>query len=237
MHHSETIAVNGSPMELVIAQPDGDGPFPGLLIGMHNPAHASLADDLFTTDTAERFAAQGYVSVTPNPYHRWPADQPIADKREKLDDKNILTDLNAGLARLSEMQNVDTARLGVTGYCFGGMLSWLAAVNNPNFKACAMFWGGGINAGRPEGSQAPMELADRMPCPVIGFFGNEDTRPSPGDVDEYAAALEAAGKSFEFHRYDDAGHAFQNFTSDERYRKDASDDAWTKVLAFFGQYL
>lgn len=76
-----------------------------------------------------------------------------------------------------------------------------------------------------------------MPCPVIGFFGNEDTRPSPGDVDEYAAALEAAGKSFEFHCYDDAGHAFQNFTSDERYRKDASDDAWTKVLAFFGQYL
>lgn len=139
MHHSETIAVDGSPMELVIAQPDGDGPFPGLLIGMHNSAHASLADDLFTTDTAERFAAQGYVSVTPNPYHRWPADQPIADKREKLDDKDILTDLNAGLARLSEMQNVDTAWLGVTGYCFGGMLSWLAAVNNPNFKACAMF--------------------------------------------------------------------------------------------------
>ena len=237
MHHSETIAVDDSPMELVIAQPDGGGPFPGLLIGMHNPAHASLADDLFTTDTAERFVAQGYVSVTPNPYHRWPADQPLADKREKLDDKDILTDLNAGLARLSEMQNVDTARLGVTGYCFGGMLSWLAAVNNPTFKACAMFWGGGINAGRPEGSPPPIELADRMPCPVIGFFGNEDTRPSPADVDEYGAALEAAGKSFEFHRYDNAGHAFQNFTSDERYRKDASDDAWTKVLAFFGQHL
>ncbi len=237
MPHSETIAVDGSPMELVIGQPDGEGPFPGLLIGMHNPAHASLADDLFTIATAERFAAEGYVSVTANPYHRWPAEQPLAEKVEKLDDKLILTDLNAGLLRLCEMQNVDTARLGVTGYCFGGMLSWLAAVNNPTIKACAMFWGGGINAGRPAGSQPPIELADCMPCPVIGFFGNDDTRPSPADVDEYAAALEAAGKSFEFHRYDGAGHAFQNFTSDERYRKDASDDAWAKVLAFFGQHL
>ena len=237
MHHSETIAVDGTPMELVVAQPDGEGPFPGLLVGMHNPAHASLADDLFTTDTAERFAAAGYVSVTPNPYHRWPADEPMASKLEKLADKDILVDLNAGLARLREMPNVDAARLGVTGYCFGGMLSWLAAVHNPNFKACAMFWGGGINAGRPEGSQPPIELADRMPCPVIGFFGNDDTRPSPADVDEYAAALEATGKSFEFHRYDGAGHSFQNFTSDERYRKEASDDAWAKVLAFFEQHL
>ena len=237
MHHRETIAVDGTPMELVIAQPDGEGPFPGLLIGMHNPAHASLADDLFTTATAERFAAEGYVSVTPNPYHRWPADQPIGEKRELLDDKDILTDLNAGLAHLSDMPNVDEARLGVAGHCFGGMLSWLAAVNNPTFKACAMFWGGGINAARPESSQPPIEHAGRMPCPVVGFFGNDDTRPSPADVDEYAAALEAAGKSFEFHRYDGAGHAFQNFTNEKSYRKDASDDAWAKVLAFFGQHL
>jgi carboxymethylenebutenolidase len=237
MHFSDTIVVDGSPMELVVAQPDGDRPFPGLLIGMHNPAHASLAADEFTTATAERFAAEGYVSLTLNPYHRWPADEPLAEKREKLDDRQIVTDLSAGLAHLSAMKNVDSAHLGITGYCFGGMLSWLGAVHNPTLKACAMFWGGGINAGRPEGSQPPIDLADRMPCPVMGFFGNDDSRPSPADVDEYAAALEAAGKTFEFHRYDGAGHAFQNFTSEERYRKEASDDAWARVLAFFAENL
>jgi carboxymethylenebutenolidase len=237
MHYSHTIAVDDSPMELLIAQPRGGGPFPSLLVGMHNPAHAGLAADEFSIHTAERFAAEGYISVTPNPYHRWPSDEPIVEKQEKLDDGQIITDLTAGLAHLSAMQNVDSSRLGITGYCFGGMLSWLGAVHNPTLKACAIFWGGGINVGRPEGSQPPIKLADRMPCPIIGFFGNDDSRPSPTDVDEYAAALEAAGKPYAFHRYDGAGHAFQNFTSEERYRKAASDDAWEKVLAFFAQHL
>ena len=237
MHRNEFITVDGSEMELLISEPEGDGPFPGLMVGMHNPAHASLIGDVFTTDLADRFAANGYVSVTPNPYHRWPAEQPMSEKRTKLDDRQILADLDAGYQSLTSLDSVDAGHLGITGYCFGGMLSWLGAVNNPNYKACAIFWGGGINAGRPEGSQPPIELADRMPCPVMGFFGNDDARPSPADVDEYAAALEGAGKEFEFHRYDGAGHAFQNFTNEERYRKEASDDAWKKVLAFFGQTL
>ena len=123
MHFSDTIVVDGSSMELIVAQPDGEGPFPELLIGMHNPAHASLAADEFTIATAERFAAEGYVSLTPNPYNSWPADEPIAEKREKLNDHQIVTDLSAGLAHLSAMKNVDSAHLGITGYCFGGMLS------------------------------------------------------------------------------------------------------------------
>ena len=118
------------------------------------------------------------------------------------------------------------------------MLSCLAAVYNPTFNSSAPHsWNGGINAGRYEGSQPPIALADRMPCQVAGFFGNDDTRPSPADVDDYAAALEATGKSFEFHRYNGAAHACQNFTSDERYRKEASDEVWAKVLAFFEQHL
>jgi carboxymethylenebutenolidase len=67
---------------------------------------------------------------------------------------------------------------------------------------------------------------------VIGFFGNDDTNPSPADVDEYSAALSAAGINHEFHRYDGAGHAFQNFPMPERYREEASEDAWNKVLNF-----
>ena len=102
MHHSETIAVDGTPMELVVAQPDAEGPFPGLLVGKHNPAHASLAEDLFTTDTAERFAAAGYVSDHAEPIPSLAGRlEPMASKLEKLNDKDILVDLNAGLATVS----------------------------------------------------------------------------------------------------------------------------------------
>jgi carboxymethylenebutenolidase len=71
----------------------------------------------------------------------------------------------------------------------------------------------------------------------MGFFGNEDRNPTPADVDDYSAALSAAGVSHTFHRYDDAGHAFQNFPSAERYRESASEDAWEKVLAFLSDTL
>ena len=236
MARNEFVTVDGSEMELLISEPEGDGPFPGLMIGMHNPAHASLIGDEFMVDLVDRFAANGYACVSPNPYHWWPAEQPISEKRTLLDDRQILADLAAGYQRLTSLDGVDANHLGITGYCFGGMMSWLGAVNNPNYKACTIFWGGGINAGRPEDAQPPIELAAQMPCPVMGFFGNDDQRPSPADVDEYAAALEGAGKEFTFHRYDGAGHAFQDFSRD-RYRKEASDDAWEKVLAFFGQTL
>lgn len=82
-----------------------------------------------------------------------------------------------------------------------------------------------------------IDLAGNINCPVIGFFGNDDQNPSPEDVDDYDAALTAAGVPHEFHRYDGAGHAFQCFTSEERYRPDASEDAWGKPLEFFNEKL
>ena len=69
------------------------------------------------------------------------------------------------------------------------------------------------------------------------FFGNVDSNPSPDDVADYARALDAAGIEYEFHQYDDAGHAFQNFPVAERYNEAASEDAWAKVLIFLGKLL
>ena len=69
------------------------------------------------------------------------------------------------------------------------------------------------------------------------IFGNEDETPSPADVDEYKAALKAGGVPYVFHRYDNAGHAFQSFNSGDYYRHDISEDAWTKVCAFLNENL
>jgi carboxymethylenebutenolidase len=72
---------------------------------------------------------------------------------------------------------------------------------------------------------------------VLGIFGNEDQGPSPDDVNDYEAALKAAGVSYEFHRYDGAGHGFQDFNDENRYRKAQSEDAWEKAIAFLDRHL
>jgi carboxymethylenebutenolidase len=87
------------------------------------------------------------------------------------------------------------------------------------------------------GTPPAIDLAPNIRCPVIGFFGNEDTNPSPADVNDYEAALKKAGVEHVFHRYDHAGHAFQTFSNPERYRPEASEDAWGKVLAFMQEKL
>ena len=69
-------------------------------------------------------------------------------------------------------------------------------------------------------------------CPVIGFFGNEDDNPSPEDVDKIDAEMSRLGKAHEFHRYDNTGHAFQNFLAPDRYREQSSDDAQGKLIEF-----
>ncbi len=72
---------------------------------------------------------------------------------------------------------------------------------------------------------------------MLGLFGNDDQNPSPEDVDDYEAALKEADIEYVFHRYDGAGHAFQDFNRPERYRKQASDDAWEKILTYFAKHL
>lgn len=128
-------------------------------------------------------------------------------------------------------------RIGIAGHCWGGRVAWLGACTNPRYKACSIFYGGRVKLVMGEGNPPAIELAPAICCPVIGFFGNEDTNPSPADVDDYDAALTKAGVEHVFHRYDGAGHAFQSFNNPERYRHEASEDAWGKGLAFFAEKL
>ena len=80
-------------------------------------------------------------------------------------------------------------------------------------------------------------LAQNINCPVIGFFGNEDENPSPEDVDDYSKALKEGGVDHKFYRYDNAGPAFQSFNSEDKFRSEASEDAWGKVFDFFQEKL
>ena len=83
---------------------------------------------------------------------------------------------------------------------------------------------------------APIDLTERISCPLLGLFGNEDTNPSPEDVNRTESALKRFGKNYEFHRYDQAGHAFFAWYR-PNYRFEPAQDGWQKVFAFFERFL
>ncbi|MEE9256046.1 MAG: dienelactone hydrolase family protein [bacterium] len=236
-HRIETTDVQGSQMEVFLFEPQGAGPYPGLVLCQHIPGHMGIDKDPFTLAAAERYAENGYAVSVPFLYHWWPKEDEMQIKRTEFRDDWTIPDLNAGYEALAGLANVDSEKIGIVGHCWGGRVCWLGACMNPRYKACAVFYGGGIKEVRGEGSPPAIELAAKISCPVIGFFGNDDKNPSPADVDDYAAALTKAGVEHTFHRYDGAGHAFQSADSPERYREAASEDAWDKVLAFLGEKL
>lgn len=233
MHRKESVAIDGSPMEILIFEPAGAGPHPGVVVAQHLPvAHEGLETDPFTLDVGEKLAAAGFVCVIPFVFHWWPKEVEMATKRDEFRDDRCLADMQAGFDLLAGMDNVDENRIGIMGHCWGGRVSWLHACHNPNYKAMATLYGGRIKLGLGEGAEPPIERADKIPCPVLGIFGNDDQNPSPEDVEDLRAALTAGGVPHEFHQYDGAGHGFQDFVNPERYREEQTKDAWEKVLGF-----
>ena len=233
-HRVEIVNVKGSPMEVFIFVPTSPGPHPGLILCQHIPAgHTGVETDKFTLSTAQRYADNGYVVAAPFIFHWWPKSAEMELKRKEFRDDWTIPDLNATYELLAAMKNVDGNRIGIAGHCWGGRVSWVGAMSNPKLKACAIFYGGRVRQSMGAGNPPAIDLAGNIKCPVIGFFGNLDTGPSPEDVNAYDAALTKAGVEHTFHRYEGANHGFQNQFSTERYHPEAAEDAWKKVLAFF----
>ena len=234
MHRIETVEVLGSPMEIFLFSPEGDAPHPGLVLAQHIPVgHTGIENDTFTLATAERFASHGYFVAVPFIFHWWPKSADIQQKRDESRDDWMIADMRAAYDLLASQPDVDAARIGICGHCWGGRVAWLGACTIAGLAACAIFYGGRIKLPMGEGRPAPIELAAGIRCPVAGFFGNEDRNPTPADVDDYDTALTEAGVPHTFYRYDGAGHAFQNFPNESQYHESASEDAWARVLAFF----
>ena len=238
MHTIVKTSVLDSEMEVFVFTPEGEGPFPGILLAQHIPmGHTGLENDPFTLATAQRLADNGYIVAVPFIFHWWPKSDPIDSKKEESRDDWIVEDMKAGLTVLKAQSAVNTSRLAVVGHCWGGRVAWLTACHIDEFACMATFYGGNIKKALGAGNVPPLQLALHITCPVIGFYGNNDTNPSPEDVDEYSTALSEAGVPHEFHQYDDAGHAFQNFPMPERYVEAASEDAWDKLLDFLAENL
>lgn len=239
MYTTQTVNVKDSPMSvLVFEPPEGTAKAgnrnPGLVIAQHIPvAHAGLEGDPFQIDTGVRYAAAGFTCVMPFIFHWWPKEAPMQQKRDEFRDDNTVADLKAATDLLQSLDSCDADRIGIIGHCWGGRVAWLGACHDERYKGCAVFYGGRIKLPYADNATPPIQLAGNIKARVLGIFGNEDQNPSPDDVNDYEAALKSAGVDYEFHRYEGAGHGFQDATNAERYRETQSEDAWNKVIDFF----
>jgi carboxymethylenebutenolidase len=156
-------------------------------------------------------------------------------------DEQVVGDVAGGM-ELLRAQPYANGKVGVIGFCSGGRHSYLAACTlGSAVDAAVDCWGGNVivddpkqlNAKRPV---APIDLTEKLSCPLLGLFGNDDENPNRDQVNRTEAVLRRLAKQYEFHRYDGAGHAFFN-ASRPAFRPEQALDGWEKVCAFFHKHL
>lgn len=240
---AETVTIrgnNGDEIGAYYARPLGDGPFPGVVLIHHMPGW-----DEWCTEATRKLAHHGFATIDPNLYHRAGAAAPddvAARVRAEggVSDDQVIGDVRGAIEFL-RAQPYSNGKVGVIGFCSGGRHAYLAACRVPELDAAVDCWGGGVivddpttlNEKRPV---APIDLTEQMNVPLLGIFGNEDRSPTPEQVDRTEEVLKRLGKSYEFHRYDGAGHGF--FAADRpAYRPQQAVDGWQKVFAFFEKHL
>ena len=232
--------VSGSRIEI----PTPDGSMPAFVAapdaGRH-PAAVVLPEAFGLVGNieriAERIAAEGYVALAPDLYWRL-LPEPNAFGYDDLDgalgamsglgDDMFVSDLGAALDYL-ESRADGSGRVGVTGFCMGGRLSFLAACALPGRIACAApFYGGGISG--------HLDAAASVRCPLQLFFGEKDAYIPLDEVERIDARLKQLGAAYELKVYEGADHGF---FCEERasYHAAAAGDSWEKLKAFFAAHL
>jgi carboxymethylenebutenolidase len=227
MARFDEVEVNGSPMRICVASPKDGGPHPAVIVMCHIGGL-----DEFTADRVDRLAAAGYVAAAPDVfhYHDWIEDKEA--RRASLRDRLIIDDIEFCIDHIEKVEQVDGQRIGILGHCMGGRTAMLGAGNISRIGPLVIYYGGRTMKSWGGDGPTPFERIPNIKGPVIGFFGLDDSEPSPEDVDKIEAEFKRHGVACEFHRYQGAGHAFQNFMSPERYREAAASESWEKTLQF-----
>jgi len=240
---AETISVkghNGDQIHAYYARPMGVGPFPAMVLLHHLPGW-----DEWYRHATRTFAHHGYVTISPDLYcrdgHGEPDDVAARVRAEGgVSDDRVVGDA-AGCVEFLRAQPITTGKVGYFGTCSGGRHAFLSACRGPEVDAVIDCWGGRIVASNdeltPKQPVAPIDYTDQLPCPLLGLFGNDDHNPTRDHVNTLEAALQEHGKTYEFHRYDGAGHGFFYHDRPAAYRAEAAVDGWQKVWDFLSRTL
>ncbi|GAA0332124.1 dienelactone hydrolase family protein [Actinoallomurus spadix] len=239
---AETIPLtghSGDPIEAYLARPLGPGPYGGVVVIHHMPGYDEPSKEI-----VRKFAAHGYTAIMPNLHYRdapgaAPDDAAAASRAAGgVPDERLVGDVDAAVRHLRSLTS-SNGKVGTIGYCSGGRQSFLAACSL-DLDAAVDCYGAFVVGEVPENSPMAVrpivDLTPNLSCPLLGLFGAEDQYPSPEQVRELEDALKQHGKTYEFHSYPDAGHAF--FAVDRpNYRPQAANDGWQRVFAWFNRYL
>jgi carboxymethylenebutenolidase len=239
---ADTIRITGhqgDEIEAYAARPAGDEKRGGVVVIHHMPGY-----DRATKEITRRFAELGHDAICPNLHWRdapgAAPDDAAATSRAQggVPDERLIGDVG-GAAEWLRALETSNGKVGVIGYCSGGRQSVLAACNL-DLDAAVDCYGAFVTGTPPPDFPVKVtNLVDQLPrlrCPLLGLFGNEDRFPSPEQVDELEEILKREGKTYEFHRYDDAGHAF--FSVDRpSYRVAAANDGWERIESFYATNL
>lgn len=242
---AETITIRGNAgdeLDAYYARPVGSGPFPGVVVIQH-----IFGVDEWITEVCRKLAHHGYAALAPNLYARIGslgsgAPEDLAARlrsRGGLNDDVVAGDMQGAVDKLRALPEV-SGKVGMIGFCMGGRYAYLAACRVSGLDAAVDCWGGGVapdpgQPGPPPGV-APVDLTQQMAAPLLGIFGNDDARPDPAEVNRTEEKLRGFNKSYEFHRYDGAGHGFFNWWA-AAYRREQALDGWNKVFAFYEKHL
>ena len=236
------VPVNGFQMPAYRSAPAGKTNLPVVLViseifGVHE----------YIADVTRRFAKLGYLAIAPDMFIRQgdPSTYSEIAKLQseiisKVPDAQVMTDLDATMQWASQ-NGGNTDRAAITGFCWGGRITWLYAEHNPKLKAGVAWYGrmeGQTSANNPK---HPIDLVTALKAPVLGLYGAADTGIPVTSVEAMKAALaqaaakgNTAAKASEFVVYPDAPHAFH---ADYRpsYREGPAADGWNRAVAWLKQ--
>jgi carboxymethylenebutenolidase len=211
------------PLPVYLSVPEGDGPFPVVILFMHRPGldkpQQIVCDDLVKA---------GYIAAGADAYREGQLNQ------DTYTDQTIFEDFDATLAFVKQLKFVDPARIGIIGFCMGGRHAYLAAARYNELKAIVSYYG--FPQRGSDVTDTPMDLISEMSMPVLGIFGETDPMISMEIVKTFKEILLNASDNHCVEVFSDVGHGFLN-PSSPRHEPEAAASAWIKTLEHYRKYL
>src|SRR4028119_1682986 len=193
-------------------------------------------------DICRRFAKLGYLAIAPELFARQGDVSQMSDIQEiiskvvsKVPDAQVMSDLDATVAWAQKSAKGNTDKMGITGFCWGGRITWLYSAHNPKVKAGVAWYGRLVGESKPLTPKNPIDIAPELKVPILGLYGGSDEGIPVETVEQMRGRLKAGNSGSEIIVYPDTPHGF-NADYRPSYRKEQAEDGWKRLQAWFKKY-